>query len=542
MEGMLNRPLVCATLAFAGGIALAAAFGERGLWAVGLLVLLSLAGWAWRRTAPWAGVACLAFAAAAGAVICVLGEVQPRTDVSRLPEGGQTLVGTVAGAPRFSDGTWRFVLAAERHEQGDRDEPISGSVYVKLRTSRPVERGQRWRLTGRLREARGERNPGGRSEAATLAVLGATAMLTVNGPELAEQLGRGDLGLVASHAFAAQRRALGLLERYVSGPYRELTAGVAASVIFGVHASPPPSEITDDFRRAGTIHLLVVSGAMVSMVFGFVFLPGVLGARWRRLLAERQMPQPLTGRGRVRRWPGATAAIVGLLVVVYYAVLTEGGQAVARAAFMGVFVGLAFVLRRVPAVAKEHGMNIDHYTLVAAAALFILAMQPDSLFQPGFQLSFMAVWSLIYLTPKLEWLMPGVPRWLRLGVAGTTAAQFATFPILAWHYGQAPIGGFGANLLAVPLAGVVLTAGMATCALGVVAPLLAYLSGWVTGISTRAMIWASSEFAAVPWLSPQVARPSRVAIMAWYGGLVWVGWWLGRKRQGSDGRPATQKG
>jgi len=124
---------------------------------------------------------------------------------------------------------------------------------------------------------RGARNPGSRSEAARLASLGVTGVLTVGTEELAEQLGRGNLGPVASHAYAAQGRALEVLERHVSGPYRELAAGVAASVIFGVHAAPPPAKISEMFRQAGTIHLLVVSGAMVSMVFGMVFLPGALG-------------------------------------------------------------------------------------------------------------------------------------------------------------------------------------------------------------------------------------------------------------------------
>jgi competence protein ComEC len=536
MEGILNRPLVCIALAFAGGIALVAAWGSPSLSALVGLLLLSALACAWRRTPQVMGAALLIAGALAGGAAYSLSELQPRSDVSLLPEGGQTLVGTVSGVPRYSDGVWRFALTAERHEQGAGSEPVSGVVYVRLRSDRPVARGQRWRLTGRLQEPRGERNPGGRSEAAVLSALGASATLSVGGAELAEPLGRGDLSPVSAHAFAAQRRALGLLERYVGGPYRELTAQVAASVIFGVHATPPPSEITEDFRRAGTIHLLVVSGAMVSMVFGFVFLPGALGAGWRRLLVERQMGWTLSGKGRVRRWPGLLATVLGVAVVLYYAILTEGGQAVARAAFMGVFVGLAFALRQVPAVAKEHGLNIDPYTLLGVAGLGILVMQPTALFQPGFQLSFVAALSLIYLTPKLERFLPGVPRWLRIGLAGTAAAQFATFPILAWHYGQAPLGGFGANLLAVPLAGVVLAAGMATCALGVAAPPLAFLPGWVTGISTRGMIWASSAFASIPWLSPEVTRPSWVVIVAWYAVLVGVGAWLGRQAMATEAR------
>ncbi|UCC68819.1 MAG: ComEC/Rec2 family competence protein, partial [Armatimonadota bacterium] len=325
-----------------------------------------------------------------------------------------------------------------------------------------------------------------------------------------------------------------LLERHMSGPYRDLSAAVAASVIFGVHAAPPPAEITDAFRRAGTIHLLVVSGAMVSMVFGMVFLPGAIGAGWRRIRVERQFGWPASGRGRIRLYPGLGAAVVGMLAVTYYAVLTEGGQAVVRAAIMGLLVGTALALRRVPAVAREHGLNVDRYTLLAAAALGILTVNPSSLFQAGFQLSFAAVWAIIYLTPKAAPLVAWLPKWLGWAAVATVAAQLATFPILAWHYGQAPIAGFGANLLAVPLAGIVLVAGMLTCGLGVAAPWLAPVAGWVTGAGARCMVWVSAAFGCLPGASPEVARPSVAAIVLWYAGMVALGWWVGGSRRRLD--------
>jgi len=494
---------------------------------------VGLLGWAVQRKGAWGGVVGLAAAGAVGGIAFTLSGTRGAADVSMLPEGGQTLVGTVAGAPRYADGVWRFVLEVESHEDGARSEPIVGRAYVRLRSAERMERGERWRLTGKLRAVREARNPGGRSETARLGSLGVTAVLMVGTGELAELLGEGRMGPVSAHAYAAQRRALSLLERYVSGPYRELAAAVAASVIFGVHAAPPPPEIMEMFRRAGTIHLLVVSGAMVSMVFGMVFLPGAIGAGWRRLQTEREAGWPVTGRGRVRMRPGVWAAVIGMLVVTYYAVLTEGGQAVARAGIMGVLVGMALVLRRVPAVAREHGLNLDRYTLLAAAAMGILAVKPGALFQAGFQLSFAAVWAIIYLTPKAAPLVGWLPRWVGWTAVATVAAQLATFPILAWHYGQAPIAGFGANLLAVPLAAVVLAGGMATCGLGVVVPWLAPLAGWVTGLASRWMVWVSGAFGSLPGATVEVGRPGIGAIIVWYGGMVALGWMLGRLGEGA---------
>ncbi len=539
MWDLAHRPLVCTALSFAVGIAVMSAAGGLGLAALGLVAACVVAALAVRRRGLAAGFALLGLAGAVGGLTFLLSCEKGTGDVSALPPGGQTLVGTVAEAPHRSRSAWRFVLEVEGHAGRGRFEPMSGRVYVRLTSNEAVQRGQRWRLTGKLRAPREAANPGQRSEASWLAPLKVSGVLTVGDEQLAELLGPGRLGPISAHAFAAQQRAVRLLERHVSGPYRELTAAVAASVIFGVHAAPPPYEIREIFRRAGTIHLLVVSGAIVSMVFALVFLPGRVGATWRRMLAERQSGWPSGARGRVRLRPGLWAAGVGVVVVIYYATLTEGGPAVARAAVMGVITGIAIGLRRVPAVAREHGLNVDYYTILAAAGLVLLAATPEALFYPGFQLSFAAVWAILYLTPKAIWLLGWLPTWLGYIVVGTIAAQLATFPILAWHYGQAPIAGFGANLFAIPLAAVVLVSGMTTCALGTLFPWLAPLAGWVCGHATRAMIWTSAAFASLPGAAVDIARPDSLAIILWYAGLVALGAGIRRLRSRCErGSPA----
>jgi competence protein ComEC len=537
MRDLLSRPLLCIAIAFAAGIGAEAVLARSALWLA--LTATGASGLLWAGTRRrWAGGAmALAAAVLAGVAAAQAGATVPAADVSKLPRGGQTLVGTVANAPSYRDGTWRFVFAAEGHERGRRVEPVAGSAFARLVSSTPVRRGERWRLTGRLRPLRTAANPGGRSEADRLSSLGVSSVMTVGSAQMAERVGDGQLGAIASHAFGAQQVALKALERNVRGPYRETTALVASSVIFGVHATPPPSEITAAFRRAGTIHLLVVSGAMVSMVFGMVFLPGALGAGWRRVAVERQSGRPVDYRGRVRLYPGLWAAVIAMVVVSYYAVLTEGGQAVVRAAVVGVMAAVALVLRRVPSVAREHGLNVDRFTLLGAAALAVLIVSPKALFQAGFQLSFAAVAAILYLTPKAMPFLGWLPRWVGYTIAGTLAAQLATFPILVWHFGQAPIAGFGANLLAIPLASVVLVSGMATCGLAAVAPWAAPAAGWVVGVSTRWLVWVSSAFASLPWGSVEVARPSIVFVIVWYVGLVALGGALSRSGESarSDG-------
>ncbi len=543
MRHLAERPLGLVVVAFAGGIALASALGAWALaWVAGMGAVVGIFLILRERRVMSSWIAALG-AVATGVVVFLVTQSPPGSDISHLPQGGQTLIGTVANAPRRS-GSWQtFVLKAESHTRVGINSPrsdihvttsdtdqVSGRLLVILQSSLPVRRGERWRLTGQLRPLRRASNPGQRGEDVRLASLGVTGVLTVGSEELGVCLGDGKLNPISRHAYAAQRRALKSLEKYMPGPYGGLGARIAASVVFGIHAAPPPREISAVFRQAGTIHLLVVSGAMVSIVFGLVFLPGMLGLRWRRALEEHNSGWPVTGRGRVSLRPGATAALLGIIAVTYYAVLTEGGQAVLRAAVMGVLIALGLLLRRTPQVARAHGLNIDSYTLVAAAALVVLVVEPKSLFQAGFQLSFAAVLSILYLTPKLTWALGWLPHSAGQLVGGTIAAQLGTFPLLAWHFGQAPVAGFGANLLAVPLAGVVLAGAMGTCAAGTAAPWLAAKAGWVTGMAARGLVWISSAFAGLPGAVVEM-RPGLGWVLACYGAIVLAGLGLDHLRE-----------
>lgn len=527
MRDLTDRPLLCMTFAFMAGIAVAARGGSGSLWLLLGCITLTALGVLLTRRKEAVGIVLLMVSAASGGLLLFVSERPGAQDVSQLPVGGQTIVGTVASAPGYANGLWRFILTAELHEHGAQREPVMGRTYVRLRAKAPVLRGERWRLTGKLRPVRAVGNPGQRTEADQLASLGVTAVLRSE-EGMAERLGTSTMSALSQHAFRAQRAALRALTRYAGEPYRETTAAVAASVIFGVHASPPPRDITDIFRRAGTIHLLVVSGAMVSMVFGFIFLPSMLGAGWRRVRIERQFGWPARYRGRVTFRPGLWAALLAIATVTYYAMLTEGGQAVLRAAVMGVLGALALALRRVPAVAREHGLTVDAFTLLSAAALVVLIITPGALFQPGFQLSFIAVAAILYFTPKARWLVRSLPAWLGYGLLGTTIAQFATLPLLAWHFGQVPLAGFASNLLAVPLASVVLISGLATCGLAAVAPWVAPAPGWIMGWSARWLVWVSGAFASLPHASVATSRPPAALVVCWYLALVLLGAWLGK--------------
>lgn len=208
------------------------------------------------------------------------------------------------------------------------------------------------------------------------------------------------------------------------------------------------SRIRAELRRAyaatGTAHVLSVSGLHIALVATSAFF----AARW--LLAR--LPW-LALRVPVAR----AAACLALPPAVAYALLSGGATATLRALVMGAAALGGVVLGRRP----------DAWTSLAAAALLLALLDPGVGEDPSFQLSFVAVASLVAAARVGRRLREVATAhgfdarrtghralgWLAASLGASLAATVATAPLTAYHFGQVALAGAVANLVAVPLAG-----------------------------------------------------------------------------------------
>ena len=214
------------------------------------------------------------------------------------------------------------------------------------------------------------------------------------------------------------------IDRRVSGDDGAVVAGITLG--FDERLSEARR---DAFRTSGTAHLLAVSGQNVALV-GLV----VMGA--------------LTAAGAGRVW----AIGAGAGAVVAYALLCQPGASVVRATVVGLLSLWAMGAGR-PARSA--------YPLLLAFGGMI-AWSPRSLDDPGLILSFSAVVGILVLATPLrragaQWIHPPVATALAI----TAAATLATAPASALLFGQVSLVGLAANLVAVPVAGIVLVTGLA---------------------------------------------------------------------------------
>ncbi len=206
------------------------------------------------------------------------------------------------------------------------------------------------------------------------------------------------------------------------------------------------AQLTDSlktsFQRSGLYHLLAVSGQNVVLLAA-----GVLG-----LALLFGLP----------RWCGH----VGALAAIAAYVMAVGPQpSVIRAAVSGGAVSVAWLL----------GRERDSWHVLLLAAIVLLAWNPYTLFDAGFQLSFAAVVAIFVLAPPLRSRFDGYPGpdWLKAAVAISVACSLATAPLLWLQFGRVPLLGVAANALAELAVGPLLGLAFVAAAVYPVAPPLA---------------------------------------------------------------------
>jgi competence protein ComEC len=168
-------------------------------------------------------------------------------------------------------------------------------------------------------------------------------------------------------------------------------------------------------------------------------------------------------------------AEVGALAGIAAYVLAVGAQpSVVRAGVVGALGSLAWLAAR----------QRDRWHFLLLAAFVLLAWNPYTLLDAGFQLSFVAVASIFVLVPPLVRVLEGYPlaKWLREAIAVSTACGAATAPVLWLQFHAVPLLAVPANAMAAPamapLLGLALSAALVDPVAPGAAAVLACLAGW----------------------------------------------------------------
>jgi competence protein ComEC len=272
------------------------------------------------------------------------------------------------------------------------------------------------------------------------------------------------------------------------------------------------SAITEDtvqaLRDSSLAHILAISGMNMAFLTAFVF------ALFRYGLA-------LVPWVALRLNTKKVASVVSLGVAAFYLLLSGANVATERAFIMiAVFLGAILLDRRALTLRS-----------VAVAGIVLLLYKPESLMDPGFQMSFAATIALIVGFAALEgsiyrqrlprWVMPVFTLFLSSLIGG-----LATAPYAAAHFNRFTDYGLLANLLTVPVMGALIMPGGAMAAL--LAPFgLAALPLWVMEQGARWTLFVAHWIAGLEGSVTAIPAPGPLVLPLLTLGAIWLILWRG---------------
>jgi competence protein ComEC len=205
-------------------------------------------------------------------------------------------------------------------------------------------------------------------------------------------------------------------------------------------------QLRDRFRASGLYHLLAVSGGNVIVVAGGTSMLA-LAVGLSRLVAES----------------------LALLAIGGYVLAIGPQPSVLRAGIAGALGCLAWL----------SGRERDRWHALLLGAAALLAWNPYTVLDPGFQLSFAAVLAIFRLAPRIRRFLEGypLPPRMREPIALSAACGVATAPLSWWHFRQIPLVAIPANVVAAPVVGPMLALALVAAALPGLGPALAQVNG-----------------------------------------------------------------
>lgn len=254
------------------------------------------------------------------------------------------------------------------------------------------------------------------------------------------------------------------------------------------------------FQKAGAMHVLAVSGLHTGIVMSVILAFLTLFGKYKPIYEDRK-----------RRLFNCLATIACLI---FYAWMTGLSPSVVRSVLMLSLIQVAMFIHARPVT-----LNI-----VAASAFFILFFRPTDLFSVSFQLSYLAVLSIIlFYQPIYDLLfLQSIPGMLQKFVkyawgitALSIATQIGTIPITLYYFGMTSNYFFITNLIVIPLAWmlvVLIAVFFLFCPITPISHLLGMVLNFLTKVLNLSCQWVES----LPYSTTSI-RTNSAMMLALYG-------------------------
>ena len=250
-----------------------------------------------------------------------------------------------------------------------------------------------------------------------------------------------------------------LLNSFNIHKYSEVTDNIIKALLLG-QRQDMNAEINQQYTDAGVIHILAISGLHIAMLYA--------------MLLFFLKPLNRLKKGKLIQ------LLVALGFLWSFAVLAGLSASVVRSVVMFSFMSLGLYWNK----------SANMYNTMAVSMLLMLLVKPNFLFDVGFQLSYAAVFAIVWLQPLFRKYRfknnPIINYGLDL-VLISLIAQIGVLPISLYYFHQFPSLFLLANLVVIPLSSFILVYGIFILVLNFVCPSAAVIAGKLLSLSIELM-------------------------------------------------------
>ncbi len=297
--------------------------------------------------------------------------------------------------------------------------------------------------------------------------------------------------------FDTREKMVALLQKYIEG---KVESGLAEALLIG-YKDDLDKELIQAYSNTGVVHVIAISGLHLGLIYWLLNL----------------ILNPFSKRKKTK-W------IKPLLIIVIlwlFSLLAGGSPSVLRSAVMFTCIIMG----------ESQERKISVYNSLAASAFLLLCYNPFWIWDAGFQLSYIAVLSIVVFSKPIYDLLY-LPNklldhcWKLISV--TIAAQILTTPISIYYFHQFPMVFLVTNLVAIPLSSIILLGEIILCAFSFLPDLAAGI-GWIIHQLIRLLNHFIEYIDKLPFAVWSNLSISIAQSYFFYGTIIAISCWLSRK-------------
>lgn len=245
-----------------------------------------------------------------------------------------------------------------------------------------------------------------------------------------------------------------------------------------------PEEIRENFSNSSLSHILAISGTHVSyIIIGISFL-----------LAKSRMSR----KG---------IHIVTIILLILFMFITQFSPSVVRACIMSIIILFSKIVYRKPDVLNS----------IAISLILILANNPFAIKDIGLQLSYLGTIGIVFLNvPIFKFLSKYINKNIAKLLAVTLSAQLMVLPITVLNFNTVSTISIISNIIAVPLAGMIILIGYVNVFVGIISFKLGNFMAMFTYSFVQLLIWIAEYSAKIPFSSVIITTPSSITVIFCY--------------------------